>query len=591
MTNGKKKWMIPLFVLAVVLILAAGAAWYSASHMLGVSTGRCYVTQNGDYLILLHDREPIRMANCSWNSELFAELNTGDEICILHDGILETYPGKTGVFYCRRLSRGTIADIPEQVLENLSPMGWIAVDDAGLTREVYEGTVLGYDEVAQDPGKFLLRLQSELDVATEITMILVPDSRVSATEGIAIGDRVRVICAAEASGFRQVLELTEYQTVSYEWGYANMALELPANWAWEIAAYEENEYAFGIHFWPQGQTEGMLKLEYYPDGFGVCGTGLEEEDLRLDNGLQAWVGTYDDHPVWDFIAIRELPGSYVFCTQNVDGWWDAYGEQAMEIIQGAALARDILWEDAAVEKAAQAMNTQLTPNRTSFDFCTGVWTIQYVIGGIQYNVPVSAEGVVGKIQENDPEAAMARKPVVYLYPEEETDVTLRLKFDGILTATYPEYRDGWRVTAHPDGTLVDKQTGRQYYCLFWEGRSNASFDLSSGFVVAGEETRAFLESALAQLGLTDREANEFIIYWLPQMEGNAYNLISFQQEAYTDAAVLQIDPAPDSLLRVFMAWKALETPVELPAQVLPSFERVGFTVVEWGGVCLSQGGD
>lgn len=95
-----------------------------------------------------------------------------------------------------------------------------------------------------------------------------------------------------------------------------------------------------------------------------------------------------------------------------------------------------------------------------------------------------------------------------------------------------------------------------------------------------------MEDALARLGLNRREANEFIVYWLPRMEPNPYNLISFQEDAYTDHAVLTITPEPDSLLRVFMAWRPLEAPVEIPAQDLPAFTRTGFTVVEWGGAEL-----
>lgn len=174
------------------------------------------------------------------------------------------------------------------------------------------------------------------------------------------------------------------------------------------------------------------------------------------------------------------------------------------------------------------------------------------------------------------------KPVLYLYPEEETEVTVKLDFDGTLTSTYPAYGDGWHVLARPDGTLTDLETGREYYCLFWEGIGGA-YDFSQGFCVAGEDTAAFLENALSQLGLTAREANEFIIYWLPRMEGNAYNLISFQGAAYTDAARLTIDPAPDSLLRVFMAWKGLDAPEEVEPQTLKGFQRTGFTAVEWGG--------
>lgn len=180
------------------------------------------------------------------------------------------------------------------------------------------------------------------------------------------------------------------------------------------------------------------------------------------------------------------------------------------------------------------------------------------------------------------------KPVIYLYPETETEVSVKLDFNGQITSTYPQYDDGWTVIAQPDGTLTDPVTGREYYCLFWEGVSNVEYDMSAGFVVPGYETGAFLEDSLAKLGLTDREANEFIIYWLPRMEGSPYNLISFQTDTYTDNAALEIDPVPDTVLRVFMAWKPLEAPMKVQPQELTAPPRSGFTVVEWGGAEISQ---
>ena len=57
----------------------------------------------------------------------------------------------------------------------------------------------------------------------------------------------------------------------------------------------------------------------------------------------------------------------------------------------------------------------------------------------------------------------------------------------------------------------------------------------------------------------------------------------FQTDIYTDAATMKIDPAPDTLIRVFMAWKASDAFVELPEQELTAPERSGFTVIEWGG--------
>lgn len=179
--------------------------------------------------------------------------------------------------------------------------------------------------------------------------------------------------------------------------------------------------------------------------------------------------------------------------------------------------------------------------------------------------------------------ATTEKPVIYLYPEEETRVSVTLDYDGQFTSTYPSYEDGWTVDAAPDGTLTAPDTGRQYYCLFWEGVTEAEYDFSTGFCVAGADTAAFLEGALADLGLTEKEANEFIIYWLPRMEHNPYNLISFQTTAYTDSAKLTIDPAPDTLIRVFMAWQGVEEQVEVPPQTLTAPQRSGFTAVEWGG--------
>ena len=176
----------------------------------------------------------------------------------------------------------------------------------------------------------------------------------------------------------------------------------------------------------------------------------------------------------------------------------------------------------------------------------------------------------------------AEKPVIYLYPEQETEVEVQLDYDGTLVCTYPEYDNGWNVVAQPDGTLCDA-LGKTYSYLFWEGNTDATYDFSKGFVVKGSETAEFLEEKLSEIVLNAKEANEFIVYWLPRMQENKYNLITFQTEDYTDVAKLHIAPEPDSMLRVFMAYKELEKPLEIEEPTIVPFERKGFTVVEWGG--------
>ncbi len=183
---------------------------------------------------------------------------------------------------------------------------------------------------------------------------------------------------------------------------------------------------------------------------------------------------------------------------------------------------------------------------------------------------------------NDSYFAVDAKPVIYLYPEEETDVSVKLDYNGNLFCTYPSYNNGWKVTAQPDGTLIDEK-GIEYNYLYWEGITNIEYDFSEGFCVNGEDTAEFLEWALDELGLNRKEANEFIVFWLPKMKENKYNIISFQTKAYTDNAKLDIAPAPDTLIRVFMAYKPSDVRKNIPEQILSRPERKGFTVIEWGG--------
>lgn len=179
------------------------------------------------------------------------------------------------------------------------------------------------------------------------------------------------------------------------------------------------------------------------------------------------------------------------------------------------------------------------------------------------------------------------KPIIYLYPTKTEDVNVRLKYDGKLVSTYPSYDntiDGWRVTANPDGSLVNKADSKQYSYLFWEGTSSTDYSkFENGFVVKGSETKDFLQSTLKKLGLTPREYNEMIVYWLPKMENNNYNLIRFAGKKYTDSAKLTVTPTPDSILRVFMVFEPLDKYQQIAPQQLNSFERKGFAVVEWGG--------
>ena len=195
------------------------------------------------------------------------------------------------------------------------------------------------------------------------------------------------------------------------------------------------------------------------------------------------------------------------------------------------------------------------------------------------------------IEKPNPETA---KPVIYLYPEQETKVNVQLTFNGTLTSTYPTLPpEGWTVTAQPDGTLTDEE-GRSYRYLFWEGVADVDWKQDSGFLVKAEDAREFLEQSLTQLGLNELEQNDFITYWLPKLEKNGESFVTFAAEQYTDNAVLTVTPQPDSVLRVQMLISKVDDSnraafQKLPEQELPRFEREGFVLVEWGGTDLGTG--
>ena len=176
------------------------------------------------------------------------------------------------------------------------------------------------------------------------------------------------------------------------------------------------------------------------------------------------------------------------------------------------------------------------------------------------------------------------KPIIYIYPEEDnTEVSVTLSNPERITSSYPEYKDGWNVIANKDGSLKEVGKDREYYALYWEGLIGEK-EFKDGFVVKGEDTREFLEEKLEILGLTDREAEEFIVYWLPKLENNRYNLIRFLSiEELNEDMALNIDPKPDTLIRIQMQYKPLLFKTDIPEQKLDKVERKGYTVVEWGG--------
>lgn len=177
------------------------------------------------------------------------------------------------------------------------------------------------------------------------------------------------------------------------------------------------------------------------------------------------------------------------------------------------------------------------------------------------------------------------KPVIYIYPTEEMKVNIELKTIGKLNFTYPLYESGWNFTAQPDGTLSIGE--KQYNYLFWESEMPENLLEASdatGFLVATDTLLSFLENSLSQMGLNSKEQADFITYWYPRMMVNEKNHIQFLfNDACNSYAELKISPQPENIFRVGMVWAKATNDFIPEIQEIPSVNRNGFTVIEWGG--------
>jgi len=179
------------------------------------------------------------------------------------------------------------------------------------------------------------------------------------------------------------------------------------------------------------------------------------------------------------------------------------------------------------------------------------------------------------------------KPVIYLYPRAQTTVSVNFMDKMALTETNPPYNNGWKVLAKPSGLLTDLNTGLQYPNLYWEGASIHQLPKKEeGFLVKKEDINKFLTNTLLAYGLNSQEKQDFIDYWLPKLQEKPFYKISFYTTMELNEAIpLNINPHPDTIFRLLMAYQGLDKPVSLTPQQSPKpFMRNGFTVVEWGGI-------
>ncbi|HCL55432.1 MAG TPA: hypothetical protein DHW82_00250 [Spirochaetia bacterium] len=179
-----------------------------------------------------------------------------------------------------------------------------------------------------------------------------------------------------------------------------------------------------------------------------------------------------------------------------------------------------------------------------------------------------------------------RKPNIYLYPEKEEELTVSLEIMGKMTASIPDYQDGWKVKAEPSGLIDGK-----YQFLFYEADVSYPFTLDSAWVMTRKSFHSEMSQILDQIGLNPTEKADFMEYWTQKLswEKPYYLVYWIKPQELDEAAALKISKKPDAILRILFYFEPSDQKKKIPLPKIKPFERKGFTVVEWGGAVYEKG--
>lgn len=120
----KKKLLIALAVVVLVLVIALTILIVKG---LWFSVGPCIMAENGSCMLVMGNT-PVKLSNQTLSNDPFDDLDTGDIILVLHDGIEESYPAGSGAYLVLQIGDDGESLIPRQVIEELTELGWV-IDD------------------------------------------------------------------------------------------------------------------------------------------------------------------------------------------------------------------------------------------------------------------------------------------------------------------------------------------------------------------------------------------------------------------------------------------------------------------------------
>ena len=170
------------------------------------------------------------------------------------------------------------------------------------------------------------------------------------------------------------------------------------------------------------------------------------------------------------------------------------------------------------------------------------------------------------------------KPNIYLYSDEDMDVTITLDNAEYITKSDPYYGDGWNAQIR-DGSI----NGANDYLFYEADVPKGYFQKTSGYVISAETFVEDLTEVLDKTGYNSKEKADFLEYWLERVDTTKSYLMCPQDlEVIESVMKLNSSVKPDSINRYWYYFVELPDVYDI-APIIP-IVREGYTIVEWGGM-------
>ncbi|MBR2724250.1 MAG: hypothetical protein IKB72_02280, partial [Ruminococcus sp.] len=173
---------------------------------------------------------------------------------------------------------------------------------------------------------------------------------------------------------------------------ANIFLSLPEDWEYTETGNEPDSETnrSGISFYHSSDPENNITIEF-TDAFGVCGTGLRTEDIRI-NSYNASMGIYDSCPTFSYIVFENTPGFYIIYNNADAVWWQKYEDDVRAIFSTLRIAEGIVFREEALTIAKEKAKGEYKQAYNEYSIKDGVWTFTFEAEKTAQSITVDKDG-------------------------------------------------------------------------------------------------------------------------------------------------------------------------------------------------------